>query len=165
MRLLQLNSQQKKSLQQKAWLLKNTQKLLIELPIYRKKYNQLNKNKKRNENWKYKQKNHEKVKKQNRQNKHRLFEILGGAKCKRCGFSDERALQLDHIISIGRKKRKTTTELVRLFLKNPKTAPQKLQVLCANCNWIKRYENNESVINDSIIFCNFRRFLDRRKMV
>src|SRR5690242_6769553 len=34
-----------------------------------------------------------------------LFELLGGAKCARCGFSDTRALQFDHINAGGRKDR------------------------------------------------------------
>ncbi|MCK9370314.1 helix-turn-helix domain-containing protein [Candidatus Dojkabacteria bacterium] len=65
-----------------------------------------------------------------------LIEELGG-KCNRCGFSDLRALQIDHINGGGSK------EITKYYKKMIKEAPGKYQILCANCNWIKRVENNE----------------------
>ena len=64
-----------------------------------------------------------------------------GGKCKRCGFSDWRALEIDHINGGGGKEwtninRKTRYEMVT---KNP----ERYQVLCANCNTIKKIENGE----------------------
>ena len=80
-----------------------------------------------------------------RRDKDKLFEILGGKKCVRCGFTDERALQFDHINgggSLERKEAGTNRFLVMKWVKDP-DIKLKIQVLCANCNWIKRYENKE----------------------
>jgi hypothetical protein len=67
-----------------------------------------------------------------------------GDKCVRCGFSDPRALQIDHIHGGGRKDRKAKDGTHPSYYK--KVLDLKgigYQLLCANCNWIKRYENNE----------------------
>ena len=70
--------------------------------------------------------------------------VLLGGKCVRCGFSDERALQADHIYGGGNQELKaiSTSGIYRKILKmdNPES---EYQLLCANCNWIKRAENNE----------------------
>ena len=70
------------------------------------------------------------------------IELLGflGGKCIKCGFSDWRALQIDHINGNGAKDkiRNYTKDYNRI-----KENPEKYQLLCANCNWIKRYENHE----------------------
>lgn len=65
-----------------------------------------------------------------------------GRVCRMCGFDDMRALQIDHVNGRGildRKERKRD-EYYRLVV-NDKTG--KFQLLCANCNWIKRHENEE----------------------
>jgi len=76
-----------------------------------------------------------------------LFEQLGGAKCVNCGYNtDKRALQFDHISGNGNKFRKTRRSyhsMMVYFKKNPNLTKQLLQVLCANCNVIKKFENNE----------------------
>lgn len=79
------------------------------------------------------------------QRKDMLFDILGGAKCARCRFSDTRALQFDHINGGGHRERKQTEphSWLRYYVNHPEEARKKLQVLCANCNQIKRYENGE----------------------
>ena len=78
--------------------------------------------------------------------KQKLFEILGGKKCVKCGFTDERALQFDHINGGGYSERKSYlsnyTGMILLYYRDP-NIKNKLQVLCANCNWIKRHENKE----------------------
>lgn len=70
-----------------------------------------------------------------------IFEALGG-KCVRCGFSDIRALQIDHIHGGGR------NEIQRMgwpaYYKKVLDASEGYQLLCANCNWIKRSERKES---------------------
>lgn len=73
------------------------------------------------------------------------LDTLGG-KCVKCGFDDLRALQIDHIKGGGSQERKTLgfngnfhLNVVRSHMKEE----NKYQLLCANCNWIKRHENNE----------------------
>jgi len=70
-----------------------------------------------------------------------LLNMLG-PECVKCGFRDLRALQLDHIHGGGCKERKTINhqKLIRYYHDHPKIAFQTLQVLCANCNWIKLCE-------------------------
>lgn len=69
-----------------------------------------------------------------------LLDSLGG-KCIQCGFSDYRALQVDHILGGGsiERREKSGIQLWNHMIKNI----SKYQILCANCNWIKRYELNE----------------------
>ena len=66
-----------------------------------------------------------------------------GKKCCKCGFSDVRALQVDHINGNGHKESKLFGYGALKLLKRIKEAPEKYQLLCANCNWIKKYENRE----------------------
>ena len=71
------------------------------------------------------------------------LEALGG-KCVKCGFDDYRALQIDHVGGGGSRERKAVTRsyytmIVESILKDE----GKYQLLCANCNWIKRVENSE----------------------
>lgn len=76
-----------------------------------------------------------------------IMDIIGGRKCIMCGFDkDLRALQLDHINSGGNKEYKFfkgNTKMYRYYAKNPEVARIKLQVLCANCNCIKRHTSKE----------------------
>jgi predicted nucleic-acid-binding Zn-ribbon protein len=68
-----------------------------------------------------------------------------GPSCKHCGFSDVRALQIDHIHGGGIKDIRSSSNIQRytriLKMPEPNTF---YQILCANCNWIKRHENNET---------------------
>lgn len=64
---------------------------------------------------------------------------LYGGKCKRCGFDDIRALQIDHVYSDGYKSMSEWKWLLWDLYRYP----DRFQCLCANCNWIKRDENNE----------------------
>ena len=69
-----------------------------------------------------------------------------GSKCKRCGFSDSRALQVDHINGGGSIHRNTGNYEGRSAngLWNAiKRNFFDFQLLCANCNWIKRVELRE----------------------
>lgn len=75
----------------------------------------------------------------------KIIKLLGN-KCINCGFSDWRALQIDHINGGGSKEKKTTRNYYLIVLENIKTNNSKYQVLCANCNWIKRYENDETAL-------------------
>jgi hypothetical protein len=72
-----------------------------------------------------------------------VLKVLGD-KCVRCGFSDWQCLQIDHIKGGGEKERKrlrNNLTLYRNIIKNQ----EGYQLLCANCNQKKRYENQEGV--------------------
>lgn len=74
-----------------------------------------------------------------RQRRLKLVAAFGG-KCIRCGFKDSRALQFDHKNSDGQIDR----HLERHALwKEIEQKPERFQLLCANCNTIKRFECNE----------------------
>jgi hypothetical protein len=74
----------------------------------------------------------------------RVFAILGD-RCVRCGFTDRRALQVDHIHGGGSIRAKALGAWGALdevvSHPDPRSA---FQMLCANCNWIKRAERNET---------------------
>ena len=76
-----------------------------------------------------------------------LFDILGGRICIRCGYSnDTRALTFDHVRDDGHEDRKIHYGgygFYTFYTKNPEIAKSNLQVLCCNCNSIKKYESME----------------------
>lgn len=79
--------------------------------------------------------------------KQQLYDMLG-MNCNRCGFSDTRALQLDHIKDDGHTDRKRFAghlAMVRYYIEHPDEAKLRLQILCANCNWIKRAANGRVI--------------------
>lgn len=69
-----------------------------------------------------------------------------GGKCVRCGFDDWRGLQIDHINGDGRKdilnSRQCPIKYHRALLKVEPGITY--QLLCANCNQIKKYECQET---------------------
>lgn len=77
--------------------------------------------------------------------KNAVFSLLG-TNCIKCGISDIRVLQIDHINGGGSKHRKNFQGrgMYYLILANPQESMKNYQILCANCNWIKRAENNEN---------------------
>lgn len=83
-----------------------------------------------------------------RENRKQAMNVLGGV-CRRCGMDDERCLQIDHINGGGRKEIMAMSAYTRYMWirNNSEEAKRKYQVLCANCNWIKRHENNEVMQN------------------
>ena len=86
------------------------------------------------------------VKDYDHKSRNAVIEFLGG-KCIQCGFSDKRALQIDHINGGGSKERKEkgfNAEFHKHVLKSLMNGENKYQLLCANCNWIKRFENKEN---------------------
>ena len=75
-----------------------------------------------------------------------VLRLLGG-ECKRCGMTDVRVLQIDHINGNGYKERieqnydgGNTHYYYKHILE---VNGDGYQLLCANCNWIKRYEQHE----------------------
>lgn len=73
-----------------------------------------------------------------------LLDILGGPKCIRCGYEqDWRALNFDHIRDDGAEDRLIHghwTSFYSFYISNPEIARANLQVLCCNCNQIKKYD-------------------------
>ena len=67
-----------------------------------------------------------------------------GGRCERCGNNDSRVLQFDHVLGGGVKDlmcgSRNSTQRARAVFQEP----SKYQVLCANCNWIKKFERNEN---------------------
>ncbi len=72
----------------------------------------------------------------------KVFDLLGDT-CARCGFADKRALQFDHINGGGTRELRELKHAVAVWKKVLATGGEGYQTLCANCNWIKRSENNE----------------------
>lgn len=69
-----------------------------------------------------------------------------GNKCNKCGFTDIRALQIDHVFGNGKQEKKAIKNQWNKFYKEVlKDNTGKYQCLCANCNWIKKSENKEGI--------------------
>jgi hypothetical protein len=76
---------------------------------------------------------------------------LFGNKCCKCGFDDFRALQIDHVNGGGcRQSRELfgcshtgSVAYYKHILDSIKSSSKDYQILCANCNTIKRYTNKE----------------------
>lgn len=62
-----------------------------------------------------------------------------GKKCKNCGITDVRVLDLEHIKNNGNVERKKFGKGNGFFLSvKRRKYPKGLQVMCKNCNWLKR---------------------------
>jgi hypothetical protein len=79
-----------------------------------------------------------------------IFTLLGGQCANPFGqhkepYTDIRALQIDHVNGNGKKDigSKCRTTYYRKVLEQIKNGSKDYQLLCANCNWIKRITNNE----------------------
>jgi hypothetical protein len=77
--------------------------------------------------------------------------IINGIKLLAMGYdTDIRALQFDHINGRGRHEQKKVFPnhemMCRYYAEHPDEAKTKLQILCANCNCIKVYTNNERLL-------------------
>lgn len=62
------------------------------------------------------------------------------AKCKTCGFSDARALQIDHVGGFGRQdvaRFPSATAYLKAVIED---GAGRYQLLCANCNMIKAHD-------------------------
>jgi len=67
-----------------------------------------------------------------------VFAVLGHT-CARCGFTDKRALQFDHING-GGSQDFAQRQSSKAYFQSIIDRPGQFQVLCANCNSIKRVE-------------------------
>lgn len=75
-----------------------------------------------------------------------VIKALGG-KCVKCGFDDWRALQIDHKYGGGYQEglvlKANTQAFYQRVVRDTRSKRPKFQILCANHNWIKRFENGE----------------------
>jgi hypothetical protein len=67
----------------------------------------------------------------------------GEMKCAMCGFSDIRCLSIDHINGDGAKHRKKIKTHLNYWIEK-NNYPDGFQILCMNCQFIKRSINNEN---------------------
>lgn len=76
--------------------------------------------------------------------KKKAFNKLGN-RCLHCGFTDPRALQIDHIYNDGYLERKLLkgSSSVGRYKRVLEDVDGRYQLLCANCNWIKRMNREE----------------------
>ena len=92
---------------------------------------------------KYRAESPERYREQTRRAKRKLkdavFDIYG-RECVRCGFTDVRALTLDHILNNGAEERKELGERGVYRRATEKHRPDEYQTLCMNCQFIKRVE-------------------------
>lgn len=89
-----------------------------------------------------------------------------GGKCSRCGFDDWRALQFDHVNGSGGCERKLQAKNSGSYYEvilSDKTGS--FQLLCANCNCIKRHEKQEAVgdRHQTEILAAMKKFRDEQK--
>jgi hypothetical protein len=70
-----------------------------------------------------------------------VFDILG-RECNYCGFKDIRALTIDHSVGGGTRERETIGAR-GIYIKIIKARGANYQILCSNCNMIKRVEEKE----------------------
>ena len=68
-----------------------------------------------------------------------------GGECLHCGFNNRIALQFDHIDGGGNKERKISRghRGYSFYRSIALKKRDDIQLLCANCNWIKRYSSGE----------------------
>ena len=102
-----------------------------------------------NRKWLRSEKGKKAMREQKRRQYHRRkMEVyaLWNFRCIRRGFDDVRALQLDHINGGGCADKKFQKDKLSEYvwiLRNETEGKKKYQLLCANCNWIKRSERKE----------------------
>ena len=76
-----------------------------------------------------------------------VIEFLGG-KCIKCGYNvDKRALQIDHINGGGNKEIRSFPSYATYLKHILEVKGNGYQLLCANCNAIKRMDNYECQSN------------------
>lgn len=71
-----------------------------------------------------------------------LLDLLG-RQCVRCGFEDVRALCIDHVNGGGEQARRQATSIDSYYRAILEAGGAGHQILCCNCNAIKRIERGE----------------------
>lgn len=79
-----------------------------------------------------------------------VLRLYGGV-CHKCRFADTRALQLDHVNGGGCQERRRlgTATIYKDALR--RAGDGTYQLLCANCNWIKRVEAGEIKLHIRVV--------------
>ncbi len=82
-----------------------------------------------------------------------VVQLLGSV-CIKCGYDDHRALQVDHVHGGGTHELKRYSGSSYLYKVRKEITSGRYQLLCANCNWIKRNELKEvrKVYSDDHVF-------------
>jgi hypothetical protein len=83
------------------------------------------------------------VAQRNRKYRRQLLDGLGGV-CIDCGEEDERCFQVDHVEGGGKIERQTLFAIGRRFMEKVLSEPDRYELVCANCNWIRRDERAQS---------------------
>ena len=73
--------------------------------------------------------------------------MLGG-RCVTCGMNDYRILQFDHINGNGHSHRKTFNSVAHFYKNIIEEKGDGIQLLCPNCNWLKRLEEHPTKGNE-----------------
>lgn len=86
----------------------------------------------------------ERVREEQRKRRREFIDAMGG-ECVRCHFDDIRALQVDHVNGDGAAERTAGVRKdTRKYFDYVLAHRDRYQLLCANCNWIKRVEEKEA---------------------
>jgi hypothetical protein len=83
-----------------------------------------------------------------------LFKVLEQSCCTYCEFAIYPALQFEHKNGNGAQDKirfKNLDQFYKHYINNPEEARRELQITCANCNWIKRYQNDEQIKKEIIL--------------
>ena len=112
-------------------------------PLYRKRENFLKRERRKKNPEKYRQYYKNYVAQYIKKLRKKVLDKFGN-KCVKCSFSDWRALQIDHVNGGGSKETRSINS-ANYYLKVLRDRLGKYQLLCANCNWIKRYEKKENM--------------------
>jgi hypothetical protein len=123
-------------------------------PINKARRYEINRNWRKNHLERYRELARKSARNQRIKIKSKLFALLGN-KCSNSnclvpnGCTDIRCLQIDHIHGNGKQKKRSSnghdsgSSYYRGILMEIKSGSKDYQLLCANCNWTKRFENNE----------------------
>lgn len=80
--------------------------------------------------------------------KMQLFAVLEQTKCVYCEFAIYPALQFGHKNGNGaydKTRFSNVDDFYKYYIAHPEEARKELEITCANCNWIKRFKDNEQV--------------------
>jgi hypothetical protein len=71
--------------------------------------------------------------------------LVFGNKCGKCGFDNPLALQIDHINGGGGKEKRNGNRWYykKILAEITSGNPRRYQLLCANCNWIKKKSSDK----------------------